>query len=145
MGIRVALASTDGKVVNHHFGHAERFHIAEIIEDGYTFIESRDTIAACQQWGHSGSTFDDIAALLADCRGVFASRVGLGAAGYMIDKGIRIFEAPVLIEDVLRHVIEKRLFQEVGTTGAGREGPEHEPYVSGISSGSSLLRHGAEG
>lgn len=30
MAYRIAVASTDGIVVNQHFGHAERFHIIEL-------------------------------------------------------------------------------------------------------------------
>lgn len=48
MSYRVAAASTDGKVVNQHFGRAELFHIFEISEDeGYRFLESRKVDACC--------------------------------------------------------------------------------------------------
>ena len=43
MAYRIAVASTDGIVVNQHFGHAERFHIVELDAETekYEYTETR--------------------------------------------------------------------------------------------------------
>ena len=54
MAYRIAVASTDGIVVNQHFGHAERFHIIELnAETGkYSFIEKiiADRLWEVDEW-----------------------------------------------------------------------------------------------
>lgn len=49
MKFRVAVASTDGIVINQHFGHAEKFHIAELDTDENTwqYLESRTVTRVC--------------------------------------------------------------------------------------------------
>lgn len=108
---RVAIASTDGKVINEHFGRACFFHIVDIKNETFEFIESRDTVACCQQQSHNESDFDRVIALLTDCDGIIVSKIGSTAAAYLISKGIRVFEAPGFIDDVLKKVIRDKLFE----------------------------------
>ena len=44
MSLRVAVASSDGKTVNEHFGQASRFLIFDIKYDLIELIEERKTI-----------------------------------------------------------------------------------------------------
>ncbi|MBV6342150.1 NifB/NifX family molybdenum-iron cluster-binding protein [Candidatus Magnetobacterium casense] len=39
--IRVAFATTDGSVINEHFGRSGMFSIYEIDSEGYGFVETR--------------------------------------------------------------------------------------------------------
>ena len=109
MSYRVAVASTDGKVINQHFGHAEQFHIFDVSDENFEFLESRDINACCQGHTHDISNFDRVTELLSDCQAIFVSQIGAGAAAYMIKKGVRVFEAPYVIEDVLFTVIHSQL------------------------------------
>lgn len=106
---RIALASSDGKVINQHFGHADRFHIVDLNEDNYAFVETRHHLPACNNQEHHNNSFDSILELLADCEGVFVSRIGLGAASYLNAKGLRVFEAPYPIESVLNQLLAEKL------------------------------------
>ena len=117
MAYRVAVASTDGKVVNEHFGHAEAFHVFDVGETGFTFLESRAVAPACGPDGHEDSAFDRIVALLSDCDAIFVARIGHGAAEYMISRGVRVFESPYAIEDVLAKVVQDRLLSTPGGKG----------------------------
>ena len=47
MSIKVALASTDGKVVNEHFGRASGFLIFDISGTGFEFVKRVEVKPAC--------------------------------------------------------------------------------------------------
>jgi predicted Fe-Mo cluster-binding NifX family protein len=112
--IRVALASSDGKVINQHFGHAERFYIVGLEDGAYYFLESRDVAAACQEQEHDESSFDATLQILDDCAAIFVSKIGPGAAAYLLGQGKRVFEAPGIIDDVLNYVLQKNILAEGG-------------------------------
>ena len=44
---KIAVATSDGIVVNQHFGHADKFYIYEIQDDIFTKVEVRQTAPAC--------------------------------------------------------------------------------------------------
>lgn len=120
---RIAVASTDGKVINQHFGHADRYHILDISEAGHTFVETRESPPVCGPQGHSNQGFDGVIALLADCQGIFVSRIGPGASGYMKSKGVLVFEAPYPIENVISKIIKGNILEKYA--------PERrEPHVT---------------
>lgn len=104
MPYRVAIVSTDGKFINQHFGHANNFHIFDLTEDSYTFLESRENISYYHE-KRQGTEFDQGVEPLSDCKAIFVAQIGPGAAAHMIKKGIRVFETPYKIEDVLQKVI----------------------------------------
>lgn len=111
MSNRIAIASTDGIVINQHFGHADRFHIVDIEENGYSFVETRKVAKCCNGGEHEESSFETVASTLGDCKAIFVSRIGPGAATYMEAKGFEIFEAPYVIEDVLKKVIDEKILE----------------------------------
>lgn len=99
---RAAFASSDGKVINQHFGRATAFHIADIDDEKKTvkFIETRECAPACNDFSHSQKHLNEIAELLSDCRAVFVARIGTGAQQTLKDYGIQGIEMPYFIEDV---------------------------------------------
>ena len=107
---RAAIATTDGKVINEHFGRAKAFHIVELTDNSYSFVETREIEPCCHEQDHNESDFDKVIELLSDCDGVFVSRIGTVASAYLISHGLRVFEAPGFIEDVMNKVISDRLF-----------------------------------
>jgi predicted Fe-Mo cluster-binding NifX family protein len=109
ISIRAAVASTDRVVINEHFGRADRFHIYELSENGFKFIETRFTDKCCQGGEHTDSAFDRTAEVLSDCKAIFTARIGSGAAAYMESKGFEIFESPNYINDVLQKVIDEKI------------------------------------
>lgn len=111
MGTRVAIASTDGKVVNQHFGHAEQFHIVEVREDGYSFLETREVTSCCHGGMHEQPSFDKVAEVLQDCSAILVSRIGPGALAYMEAKDFAIYETPCMIDDVLKKIVNEKLLE----------------------------------
>jgi predicted Fe-Mo cluster-binding NifX family protein len=107
--MKLAIASSDGKVVNQHFGHAHIFHVVEVNGDTYEFVESRDVDPSCTGQGHSTASFDAILETLADCDGVIVAQIGIGASEYVIKHGKRVFECRGLIDDVLQELIANHL------------------------------------
>lgn len=108
---KIALATTDSVNINEHFGRATFFRVYEIKNGEYKFIESRDTVAACQHnHSHSQTDFDRVINLLSDCDAVLVSKIGDGAAAYVISKGIRVFEVSGTIDEVLNELINDRVF-----------------------------------
>ena len=105
---KIALASRDGVDVNEHFGRAAFFRIYELSADGYTFLESRDAVAART---HSKTDFDSVIELLSDCDAILVEKIGEGAAAYLISKGMRVFEVSGSIDGVLNKLIEDKLFE----------------------------------
>lgn len=109
---RAAIATTDGKVINEHFGRAKAFHIIDLTQSGYAFTETREVSPCCHQQEHNETDFDKVIELLSDCDGVFVSRIGTVASTYLISHGLRVFEANGFIEDVMNKVINDRLFDK---------------------------------
>ena len=111
MKCRIAMASSNGAEVDLHFGHANEFQIYEIDGEVHYFVESRYTRPCCQHQSHSTSRFDKVIELLSDCEAIFVSQIGGGAADYLISKGVRVFEAPYRIDEVIQITLEQGLLE----------------------------------
>ena len=108
---KVAIASTDGVNVNEHFGRAAFFRIYEVDEKSHDFLEIRDAVAACQQKRvHNQTNFDLTLNLISDCDAIIVSRIGEGAAAYIIRKGFRVFEVCGKIDAVLDKFVLDKVF-----------------------------------
>lgn len=108
---KIAIASTGGREVDEHFGHAKFFRIYELSGDSFSFTEVRDAVAACQHsLGHDVTHFDKIIELLSDCDALFVQKIGQGAAAYLIERGVRVFEVSGEIDAVLKKINESKLF-----------------------------------
>jgi predicted Fe-Mo cluster-binding NifX family protein len=106
MPYKIAIASSDGKFVNQHFGKAQQFLIVELKDDGiYEFLELRKNKPTCTVEGHD-STIEDTLDLISDCDGVLVSQVGPGAADRLIERGIQPIIIPMFIEGALKKVYE---------------------------------------
>lgn len=102
--MRIAVVSSDGKVINQHFGKASRFLIFEVGGGKIQFVESRENTPLCGSAddGHSDDALCRILSLISDCEAVLCSRIGGGAEGVLRKNGIRPVEAPYFIHDALK-------------------------------------------
>jgi predicted Fe-Mo cluster-binding NifX family protein len=92
MVFRVAVASSDGKVVNQHFGHSEQFFIFDVKAEGdYSLLEIRKTAPPCSFGEHDQGTLENAVNLLSDCNYVLCYQIGRGAEYELEKKGIRAF------------------------------------------------------
>jgi predicted Fe-Mo cluster-binding NifX family protein len=97
--MRIAFAGT-GEYIDQHFGSARCFQVYDLADDGaYTHVETRKTAAKCR--GNCEGGFEHLLQALKDCDAVFASKIGQGAAAFMISNGKRVFEAAGAIEAVI--------------------------------------------
>jgi predicted Fe-Mo cluster-binding NifX family protein len=111
MKVKIAIASTDGKVVNEHFGRAKLFHIFEIEVNNYRYLETRNVNSCCNNEGHSDAAFDKVIEVIKDCIAIVVAKIGDGASLYMGEKGFTVFEAPYLIDAVINKIIKDDLLE----------------------------------
>lgn len=84
--MKVAFASMDGKTVDAHFGHCERFTILHIDQTGYHYLESRDVPHEAGE-GEVDKIENRVAAV-ADCTLLFICQIGPAAAARVTRKGV---------------------------------------------------------
>jgi nitrogen fixation protein NifX len=109
MSYLVAVASSDGKVVNQHFGHAEEFLILEVEGESYRFIEKRSLGAACHLGEHNERSMENVIEALSDCKYVLCTKIGPGAEQKLQKREITPFEIAHFIDEAMIKLIEYTL------------------------------------
>jgi predicted Fe-Mo cluster-binding NifX family protein len=109
---RLAFATSDKLTVYQHFGNARGFEIVDIENDTYEFVEYRKVTPPCDGGAHSESAFDAVLEALTDCEAIVVGKIGPGAAEYLASKGIRVFEAPGVVENIVATIVKKKLLPE---------------------------------
>lgn len=109
MKYRVAVASTDGKVVNQHFGKADIFYIFEVDTEkaeSFELTEIRQTDAVCEGGEHSEKRLEEAIQRIKDCAYVLVSRIGYRAENALTAVGIQAFELPGIISESLDELLK---------------------------------------
>lgn len=104
--MKVAIVSTDGKVINQHFGKASRFFIFDVDDCGkIQFLEVRETIPVCgsADYGHADEVLSRTISLISDCEALLCSRIGSKPQEELRKKGIKPVEAPYFIDEALKN------------------------------------------
>jgi predicted Fe-Mo cluster-binding NifX family protein len=99
------VASSDGKFINRHFGHAEQFLIFEIAKDDCKYVETRSTTPLCDDQEHSDDRLAGIVKLISDCRAVLVAKIGPGALDRLQSQGIQAYAVPDFIDDAIHALI----------------------------------------
>ncbi len=106
MSYKIAVASTDGKVVNQHFGRADQFYIIEVDDKGkFEAIELRKLPPVCQGGNHDEDAMQINVKLLSDCEFVLVSRIGQSAENVLEQQGISAYVIPDIIENAVIKLI----------------------------------------
>ena len=103
---QIAVASSDGIVVNQHFGHAVTFYIYHVKEN--VLCEGRmvrQMKAVCHTGDHDDNQLRENMKKLQDCKYLLVSRIGYGAAMQAEQLGIIPVELPGGIEESIQKVI----------------------------------------
>ncbi|HBP64111.1 MAG TPA: dinitrogenase iron-molybdenum cofactor biosynthesis protein [Desulfosporosinus sp.] len=108
MSYRVAVASSDGKYVNEHFGRAKQFLIFNVTDQQSEFYELRKNNPPCSREGHNDDQMSRTVELLADCKAVIVSQIGTGAIEVLSLKGIKPYVLPDFIEDALKTFLKTK-------------------------------------
>jgi nitrogen fixation protein NifX len=111
MGVRVAVASSDGTRVNDHFGRARSFRIYQRTEDAWVFLENRENLPACVGHEHAAAALERTADLIADCRAVVVEQVGSGAVDVLLARRIMPFMLAGTVEEALTTLLDSRRFR----------------------------------
>lgn len=107
MALKIAVASSDGKMVNQHFGRAQQFLIFTINPDGsFKCCEIRHNVPPCNGREHGDDQMARAVAMLGDCRAVLASQIGRGARELLLSRGIQPLVLPGFIDATLTRLIE---------------------------------------
>ena len=101
----IAVASSDGIVVNNHFGHAKIFYIYEVFDDKIEFKEIREVTPVCQTGEHDDERLNENAERFADCDYILASKIGDGAAVVLESKGVIPYQIPGIINESIDKLI----------------------------------------
>lgn len=101
MSFKIAVASSDGKIIDEHFGKADRFFIFEIKDNRFELIEERKNIPICGTNGHAEEKVTETVKLISDCEAVFINRIGIGPALALQDKGVNVYEVSITIDEAL--------------------------------------------
>lgn len=103
---RIALATSDGIVVNQHFGRADKFRIYDIRQDNtFQFAQERNVVPVCQGGNHDTAKMKETCGYLSDCKYVLVSKIGQGAANVLELEGVSPMELPGMIEESIKRLI----------------------------------------
>lgn len=103
MPLRVAVASSDGKFINQHFGHAEQFLIFDIDDEGnYEYLELRKNEPTCSGGNHTAGSMKDAVGVLDGVKVVLVAQIGPGASQNLLNNGIQSFSVPSYIDEALK-------------------------------------------
>jgi predicted Fe-Mo cluster-binding NifX family protein len=109
--MRIAVASSDGKFVNQHFGRATQFLILDVMGDSINIVELRENLPPCgasEYGGHDDDALARAIALIADCQAVLCSRIGIGTRSELLSHGIEPVEARDFVEEAVRSYIQHK-------------------------------------
>lgn len=112
----VAVASSDGIVVNCHFGRAEKFYIYKVSEEELVeFIEERMVTPVCEGGNHDGNKLRENLSRFSDCKYLMVSRIGNGAATLAEEMGIIPMELPGEICESINRLVTYQKIQNLFT------------------------------
>jgi MoaA/NifB/PqqE/SkfB family radical SAM enzyme len=111
-GIKVAVATKSGRLVDQHFGHADSFLIYRASLQSTEFLEKRNVGQYCFGKSFCGDKEESLlrtVELLKDCQAVLCLRIGYGPKQYLREAGIEPVETYDLVEDAVAKVAARRL------------------------------------
>ncbi|MCB2295693.1 hydrogenase [Clostridium algoriphilum] len=106
MSYEIAVASSDGKVVNQHFGKATNFLIFKVEGSNFKYLKLLETQSFCNYGEHDETELLSAVEALEGSRAVLVSQIGNGAANALKSKGIDAFDVRDFIEDALKKLIK---------------------------------------
>lgn len=111
--MKIAVSSTDGKTVDQHFGHAQRFLIYEW--DGYnvTLKEERDVEQFCRHdipnnHLYDGNRMQKIFAVIEDCDALITEMIGPVPKKELEKKGMHIELVYAPINDAILEMVNQK-------------------------------------
>jgi Uncharacterized conserved protein len=108
--------SSDGIVVNQHFGRASLFGIFNVLQDNtIQLTETREVVPLCEAGEHESKRMLESVKRLSDCKYVLVSRIGQSAVSVLEQEGIIPIELPGIIEESVQKLITYEEIQNLFT------------------------------
>lgn len=107
---KIAVASTDGLLVDQHFGHTTCFAIYQTDEKGLGLKEHRQIEKYCggeEYCLDEESRKERILDIFSDCDGILVLRIGYQPRKKLEQKGVLVVEWPDTVREGLIYLIEK--------------------------------------
>jgi nitrogen fixation protein NifX len=118
--VKIAVASSDGKNIDSHFGRACQFLVFLVENDGWRYLETRKNAPACEGQTHDDNRLEATAALLADCQGVIINQIGPSAVDVLISRRILPFAMSGAVDEGLRTVINSPRLRYMRNKGSDK-------------------------
>jgi len=99
--LRVAVCSSDGRMVDEHFGTTVQFVILDVQPDSVRFVENRVNQPSCQTGGHNGGKSALSVALISDCQVLFTVRAGAPVLARLAAQGIAVHQTATSIAEAI--------------------------------------------
>lgn len=110
----VAVATNEGLLVNMHLGEAETLNIYRQTPKGYQWVETRKT----PDRGLGDKRWDDLSAMLSDCRALLISGVGAKPLNILKKSGMQVVEMTGLIDEGLDGIYNNRVIRSIAKRDA---------------------------
>ncbi|HOF32588.1 MAG TPA: NifB/NifX family molybdenum-iron cluster-binding protein [Spirochaetota bacterium] len=104
MSYKVAVASTDGNIIDLHFGHADRFHIYSVSEQGNSLIELRSVKKYCAGQTECSEDKMDTLKAVSDCDAIISKVIGLSPKKKLEEIGVKVFSMVDTVDSGLKNV-----------------------------------------
>jgi len=101
---KIAVATSDGIVVNNHFGRARKFYIYEVKDEALDFKEIREVTPVCDCGNHDDNKLRENIKAIEDCKYLLVSKIGDGALAEVESFGIEAYELPGIISESVKQL-----------------------------------------
>lgn len=102
----VAVSSSDGVMIDQHFGRTTEFHIFRVEDnENFRLVERRVVMPPCREGEHDPSQMAAAVAALSDCKYVLSAQIGRGAQVALQASGMIPLEIMHLIDYAMEKVM----------------------------------------
>jgi predicted Fe-Mo cluster-binding NifX family protein len=105
----IAVATKDGKEINQHFGHAERFLIYEVSDAAVKLVDEKKVERYCtydEAHPLRGHVLRGISAALAGCRAIVCAQIGQAPQEEMAQQGFPVYALHGAIKPALAELVK---------------------------------------
>ncbi|MDF2503082.1 MULTISPECIES: NifB/NifX family molybdenum-iron cluster-binding protein [Clostridium] len=106
MSYKIAVASSDGKAINQHFGRAEQFFVYEVEKNNFKLVELRKSADFHSENEDHVTKLKNTIEGLRGCKIVLVTQIGDGASRILRSNGIEAFDVEDSIENALNKLIK---------------------------------------
>jgi len=99
--LRIAVCSSDGRMVDEHFGTTPQFLVLDLENDTPKFVEKRANLPACHGSGHVGEAMANSIDTISDCQILLTVRAGPPVLARLAQKGIEVVQLTTSISEAV--------------------------------------------